>query len=68
MGVCISFAIMAYFYTYIDPIKIEAHFREMEANEKRKNMDGKDRVERRNEEKCSDSSSDEEEESTQTKV
>uniref|UniRef100_A0A3Q2YYY4 Solute carrier family 15 member 1 n=1 Tax=Hippocampus comes TaxID=109280 RepID=A0A3Q2YYY4_HIPCM len=68
VAVCISFAIMGYFYTYTDPSKIEAHFREMEPNEKRKNMDGKDRVQRHNEEKCSDSSSDEEEESTQTKL
>uniref|UniRef100_A0A3P9JQ48 Solute carrier family 15 member 1 n=1 Tax=Oryzias latipes TaxID=8090 RepID=A0A3P9JQ48_ORYLA len=28
--VCIIFAIMAYFYTYIDPAKIEAHFANME--------------------------------------
>ncbi|XP_077371528.1 solute carrier family 15 member 1b [Festucalex cinctus] len=68
VGVCISFAIMAYFYTYIDPAKIEAQFREMEPKDKWKNMHGKDSVEPYNEEKRSDSSSDEEEEFTQTKL
>uniref|UniRef100_A0A3Q4I617 Solute carrier family 15 member 1 n=1 Tax=Neolamprologus brichardi TaxID=32507 RepID=A0A3Q4I617_NEOBR len=39
--VCITFAIMAYFYTYTDPTKIEAQFDKMEPEEKekRKNFD-----------------------------
>ncbi|KAM9830633.1 solute carrier family 15 member 1-like [Syngnathus typhle] len=66
--VCITFAIMAYFYTYTDPSKIEAQFRRMDPEDKWKNMDGKDSVERGKEEKYSDSSSDEEEDVTQTKL
>ncbi|XP_061554895.1 solute carrier family 15 member 1b [Phycodurus eques] len=68
VGVCISFAVMAYFYTYIDPTKIEAQFRELEPNDKQKKMDEKDSVERFNEEKSSDSSSDEKGEFTQTRM
>uniref|UniRef100_A0A3Q0SWS7 Solute carrier family 15 member 1 n=1 Tax=Amphilophus citrinellus TaxID=61819 RepID=A0A3Q0SWS7_AMPCI len=39
--VCIIFAIMGYFYTYIDPAKIEAQFAEMdpEKKEKMKNLE-----------------------------
>uniref|UniRef100_A0A8C5HFK4 Solute carrier family 15 member 1-like n=1 Tax=Gouania willdenowi TaxID=441366 RepID=A0A8C5HFK4_GOUWI len=35
--VCIVFAIMAYFYTYTDPVKIEAQFAIIEPEEKEKN-------------------------------
>ncbi|XP_041822638.1 solute carrier family 15 member 1b [Chelmon rostratus] len=62
--VCIVFSIMAYFYTYIDPTKIEAQFVQMEPEEKerRKSLEmvSKDR-------RSSDSSSDEEE-SKQTRI
>ncbi|XP_061664621.1 solute carrier family 15 member 1b [Syngnathoides biaculeatus] len=68
VGVCISFAVMAYFYTYIDPTKIEAQFIELEPKDKQKTMDGKDSVERYNEEKSADSSSDDEGEFTQTRM
>lgn len=34
MLVCIIFAIMAYFYTYIDPTKIEAQFAQKDPEEK----------------------------------
>ncbi|KAG7235398.1 hypothetical protein INR49_002709, partial [Caranx melampygus] len=61
--VCIIFAIMAYFYTYIDPAKIEAQFAQMEPEEKkrkslemtRKNSDESSNERRRS----SDSSCDE---------
>lgn len=36
MVVCIIFAIMAYFYTYIDPVKIESHFAQSEDEEEKK--------------------------------
>ncbi|XP_061641101.1 solute carrier family 15 member 1b [Phyllopteryx taeniolatus] len=68
VGVCFSFAIMAYFYTYIDPTKIEAQFRELEPKDKQKKMDEKDSVERFNEEKSSDSSLDEKGDFTQTRM
>ncbi|XP_037617830.1 solute carrier family 15 member 1b [Sebastes umbrosus] len=65
--VCFIFAFMAYFYTYIDPAKIEAQFaqKEPEEKEKRKSveMTRKDSVEHRDEKerrRSSDSSSDEE--------
>uniref|UniRef100_A0A3B3UEL0 Solute carrier family 15 member 1 n=1 Tax=Poecilia latipinna TaxID=48699 RepID=A0A3B3UEL0_9TELE len=64
--VCIIFAIMAYFYTYIDPAKIEGNFANLEPeDEKKKNLEvaKKDMVENHNEKrrKSSNSSSDEEE-------
>uniref|UniRef100_A0A3B3WLH6 Solute carrier family 15 member 1 n=1 Tax=Poecilia mexicana TaxID=48701 RepID=A0A3B3WLH6_9TELE len=64
--VCIIFAIMAYFYTYIDPAKIEGKFANLEPeDEKKKNLEvtKKDMVENHNEKrrKSSNSSSDEEE-------
>lgn len=34
--VCIIFAIMGYFYTYIDPVKIEAQFAYSEPEEEKK--------------------------------
>uniref|UniRef100_A0A3B5Q7A1 Solute carrier family 15 member 1 n=1 Tax=Xiphophorus maculatus TaxID=8083 RepID=A0A3B5Q7A1_XIPMA len=38
--VCIIFAIMAYFYTYIDPVQIEADFANLEPeDEKKKNLE-----------------------------
>lgn len=36
MVVCIIFAIMGYFYTYIDPVKIEAQFAHSEPEEDKK--------------------------------
>lgn len=54
--VCIIFAIMSYFYTYIDPSKIEAQFTNTEPEEKekkrilemtRKNSDAHSKVNRR---------------------
>ncbi|KAG7503188.1 solute carrier family 15 member 1-like [Solea senegalensis] len=53
--VCIVFSIMAYFYTYIDPVKIEAQFAEKEPTDKKKMRDD-DYYEHN-----SDSSSDEDE-------
>ncbi|XP_054915057.1 solute carrier family 15 member 1b [Poeciliopsis prolifica] len=58
--VCIIFAIMAYFYTYIDPVKIEADFAYMEPeDEKKKNLEmtKKDMVEDHNEKKRKSSNS-----------
>lgn len=62
--VCIIFAVMGYFYTYIDPVKIESQFSQSESEEEKKRksleMDHKDRFGRRNEVgEGSDSSSDE---------
>ncbi|XP_076579539.1 solute carrier family 15 member 1b [Chaetodon auriga] len=59
--VCVIFSIMAYFYTYIDPAKIEAQFIEVEPEDKgrKKSLE----MVRRD----SDSSSDEEE-TKQTKI
>lgn len=36
MGVCVIFAIMAYFYTYTDPAKIEAQFAQDDSEEKKR--------------------------------
>uniref|UniRef100_A0A3Q3VWA5 Uncharacterized protein n=1 Tax=Mola mola TaxID=94237 RepID=A0A3Q3VWA5_MOLML len=51
--VSIVFAVMAYFYTYIDPTKIEAQFAELEPEEKNKQVNlkvsKKELVEQRNE-------------------
>ncbi|KAF6738032.1 Solute carrier family 15 member 1 [Oryzias melastigma] len=71
--VCIIFAIMAYFYTYIDPAKIEAHFANKEHDEKKKRksleMVKKDSFQHQDDDKkSSDSSSDEEEESKQSRM
>ncbi|XP_038157891.1 solute carrier family 15 member 1b [Cyprinodon tularosa] len=65
--VCIIFAIMAYFYTYTDPAKVEALFGNLEPEEKKKKksleMIKEDMVENHDEKRRnSDSSSDEEEE------
>ncbi|XP_072305837.1 solute carrier family 15 member 1-like [Eucyclogobius newberryi] len=37
--VCVIFAIMAYFYTYIDPAKIEAQFAQPEDEKRRKSLE-----------------------------
>uniref|UniRef100_A0A4W6E5M7 Solute carrier family 15 member 1 n=1 Tax=Lates calcarifer TaxID=8187 RepID=A0A4W6E5M7_LATCA len=75
--VCIIFAIMAYFYTYIDPTKIEAQFAQKEPDEKQKRksleMARKDSVEhykgdRRSSDSSSDSSSDEDDVIQQSKM
>lgn len=73
---CVVFAIMAYFYTYIDPAKEEAQFEEHEPEDKKKRksleMDKRNSVEHRNEDRrSSDSSSDsssDEKEDKQTKI
>uniref|UniRef100_A0A3Q2U6B7 Solute carrier family 15 member 1 n=1 Tax=Fundulus heteroclitus TaxID=8078 RepID=A0A3Q2U6B7_FUNHE len=60
--VCIIFAIMAYFYTYTDPAKIEALFANPEPDDKEKKnleMTKKDMAEK-HERRSSDTSSDEE--------
>lgn len=36
MAVSVIFAIMAYYYTYIDPTEIEAQFMELEPEDKKK--------------------------------
>ncbi|MEQ2243388.1 hypothetical protein ILYODFUR_006645 [Ilyodon furcidens] len=60
--VCIVFAIMAYFYTYIDPASIEALFVNLEPEDKKKNLEmtKTDMVENHNEKrKISDTRSNE---------
>ncbi|MEQ2258411.1 hypothetical protein XENORESO_018913, partial [Xenotaenia resolanae] len=60
--VCIIFAIMAYFYTYIDPASIEALFVNLEPEDKKKNLEmtKTDMVENHNEKrKISDTRSNE---------
>ncbi|NXV15178.1 S15A1 protein, partial [Cepphus grylle] len=39
LAVCIIFAVMAYFYTYVDPNEIEAQFDEEEKNQVKKDAD-----------------------------
>lgn len=39
LAVCIIFAVMAYFYTYIDPNEIEAQFDEEEKKQVEKDQD-----------------------------
>ncbi|KAM9836042.1 solute carrier family 15 member 1-like [Aulostomus maculatus] len=75
VGVCVFFAVMAYFYTYIDPCQIEAQFAQKtpkdKEEEKRRSveMKKKDSVEKCDEERrSSDSSSDEEQKVAQTKI
>ncbi|XP_038572448.1 solute carrier family 15 member 1-like [Micropterus salmoides] len=72
MLVCVIFAIMAYFYTYTDPAKIEAEFAQNAKDEKKKKKSSeKDSAELRDKpRKSSDYSSDSsfEEESKQTKI
>uniref|UniRef100_A0A3Q4I2K6 Solute carrier family 15 member 1 n=1 Tax=Neolamprologus brichardi TaxID=32507 RepID=A0A3Q4I2K6_NEOBR len=70
--VCITFAIMAYFYTYTDPTKIEAQFDKMEPEEKekRKNFDmpRKGSAESHKEDRGSSDSSSDDECTKQTKI
>ncbi|KAF3857339.1 hypothetical protein F7725_009198 [Dissostichus mawsoni] len=70
--VCFKFSIMAYFYTYIDPAKIEAEFAHKEPEEKKRKsveMSRKDSVEQRSEgRKSSHSRSEKDEETLQTKI
>lgn len=70
--VCIIFAIMSYFYTYIDPAKIEAQFaHEPEDKERRKSLEmaRKESVEEHNEKrKSSGSGSDSDAETKQTRI
>ncbi|XP_037327348.2 solute carrier family 15 member 1b [Pungitius pungitius] len=70
--VCVIFAIMAYFYTYIDPAKIEAEFAQMdpEQKEKRRNMEmtRKNSVEQRKEGRRGSDSSNDDEEKKQTRI
>lgn len=75
--VCIIFAIMAYFYTYIDPAKIEAHFADFEEGDdkKRKSLEMVKQSEeqhsqgrRSSNSSSSSSSSSDNEETRQTKI
>ncbi|KAK1876521.1 Solute carrier family 15 member 1 [Dissostichus eleginoides] len=70
--VCFIFSFMAYFYTYIDPAKIEAEFAHKEPEEKKRKsveMSRKDSVEQRSEgRKSSHSRSEKDEETLQTKI
>ncbi|KAM9334134.1 solute carrier family 15 member 1b [Symphorus nematophorus] len=70
--VCIIFAFMAYFYTYIDPAKIEAQFAQVEPEEKERKksmeMKRKDSIEHQNEDRRSSTSSSDDEEAAQTKI
>ncbi|XP_032362333.1 solute carrier family 15 member 1b [Etheostoma spectabile] len=70
--VCFIFAIMAHFYTYIDPAKIEAQFAEKDPKDKEKKksveMTKKDSVEHCSEDRRSSDSSSDEEETKQTKI
>ncbi|XP_029023368.1 solute carrier family 15 member 1b [Betta splendens] len=68
--VCIIFAIMAYFYTYTDPAKIEAQFRQAEPEDKKKKqweMSRKESLEQSKERRDS-SSDDDDDEGKQTKI
>lgn len=69
---CIIFAIMAYFYTYTDPTKIEAQFGEMEPEEKEKrksfDMPRKGSAESHKEDRRSSDSSSDDECTKQTKI
>uniref|UniRef100_A0A671Z0W4 Solute carrier family 15 member 1 n=1 Tax=Sparus aurata TaxID=8175 RepID=A0A671Z0W4_SPAAU len=75
--VCIIFAVMAYFYTYMDPAKIEAQFaerkpEELEPDEKDRKksleMTKKDAVENHKEDRRSSRGSSSDEEEVQTKI
>lgn len=69
--VCIIFAIMAYFYTYTDPTKIEAQFSQNgHEDKKRKSLEmaRKASFEHRKEKKESSDSSSDEDEGKQTKM
>ncbi|XP_068575969.1 solute carrier family 15 member 1b [Cebidichthys violaceus] len=72
--VCFIFAVMAYFYTYIDPAKIEAQFAPKDPEEKEKEkrksveMTRKDSVEHSKEDRRSSDSSANEEETRQTRI
>ncbi|XP_028248926.1 solute carrier family 15 member 1b [Parambassis ranga] len=72
--VCIVFAVMAYFYTYTEPAKIEAQFAHMEPEDKEEKkrksleMGWKDSMEPRSEKRRSSDSSSDEEGRTQTKM
>ncbi|XP_075951237.1 solute carrier family 15 member 1b [Anarhichas minor] len=67
--VCVIFAVMAHFYTYIDPAKIEAQFAHKDPDEKEKRrrsveMTRKDSVEYSKDRRSSDSSANQEERQT----
>ena len=70
--VCIVFAIMGYFYTYIDPVKIEALFAHMEPEDKKKKMSlemtKEDSVKHHRKDSSSSNSSSDEEENKDTKI
>ncbi|XP_040887853.1 solute carrier family 15 member 1b [Toxotes jaculatrix] len=59
--VCIIFAVMAYFYTYIDPAKVEAMFAQKDSDENWKKMEMGRKDSAKRDRRNSDSSSDEEE-------
>uniref|UniRef100_A0A3Q3STI1 Solute carrier family 15 member 1 n=1 Tax=Mastacembelus armatus TaxID=205130 RepID=A0A3Q3STI1_9TELE len=69
--VCIIFAVMAYFYTYIDPTKVEAQFAQNKPEEKKRKsleMACKDSFKHDKEDRRSSDSSSDEEEAKQTKI
>ncbi|XP_071320717.1 solute carrier family 15 member 1b [Trachinotus anak] len=69
--VCIIFAVMAHFYTYIDPAKIEAQFANIEPEEKKRRsleMARKDSFGHHNERRRSSDSSYDEKEIKQSKM
>lgn len=70
--VCVIFAVMAYFYTYTDPAKVEAQFaqkgREEEKRRRRSDSSRTESFERRNEGRRSSDPSSDEERVTQTKM
>ncbi|XP_071370733.1 solute carrier family 15 member 1b [Centroberyx affinis] len=70
--VCIIFAIMAYFYTYVDPAQIEAQFAQQEPEDKERKksleMQKKVSVEHHNEKRRGSASSSDDEEVKQTKI
>ncbi|TKS66179.1 Solute carrier family 15 member 1 [Collichthys lucidus] len=69
--VCIIFAFMAHFYTYIDPAKIEAEFAKKEPEDKKREslkMDKKDSVEKSYENRKNSDSSSDEDEPSETKM
>lgn len=70
--VCVIFSIMGYFYTYIDPVKIESQFSQSESEEEKKRksleMDHKDSFGRHNEVRQRSNSSSDEMNTKETKM
>lgn len=68
--VCIIFAVMAYFYSYLDPAKIEAQFSQPEDEKKRKSLEmvKRDSTENHNEKRRDSDASNDKEKPYQTKM